>query len=452
MAQHSLSQSYDFESQLELGEMLLSLGRIEEAAIELKKAKDLNEIGAYSTPDGDPKRQADLRRLAQALSRVDDLQGETSRASRVWTYLAGALLLGIAGIVFFVWAINRNELLEVRAQATAEAELVAVARQQEIAQANQLVAEVTRIAGQVADLYLENSQIQYAGTSIAEAYSGASEFESNAARIEQENRFLLETIQAVVVDGNSANGNAPAQNNNAAIPPANVTPEAPAGDDASEPTEIPPTPLSDSELGDAIDQLRVDAWAANLRQGPGFEFFVIDSLRRGDVVTVLAKSEDTYWYNVITEDGISAWLHASVAKPLSLDWLPAAATQPPPPFVAPTSAPVVAPTAIPVQPTAVPPVPTAIPPTAVPTAVPEPVQEETAPVVEEETAPVEESAPVEEAAPVEEGAEQPPAEGEAPPPTEGEGPPPSEGEGPPPPPEGEGGEGAPPPPPSGDGD
>ncbi|HFC11491.1 MAG TPA: hypothetical protein ENJ56_01510, partial [Anaerolineae bacterium] len=105
MDQQSSAQSYNFESQLELGEMLLGLGRIEEAAVELKKAKDLNEIGAYTTADGDPQRQSDLRRLAQALSRVEDLQGESTRANRTWSYLAAALLLGLTGIVFFVWAL-----------------------------------------------------------------------------------------------------------------------------------------------------------------------------------------------------------------------------------------------------------------------------------------------------------------------------------------------------------
>ena len=361
MAQQSLAQSYDFESQLELGEMLLNLGRIEEASSELKKAKDLNEIGAYTTDDSDPKRQTDLRRLAQALSRVEELQSTSDSASRIWWYLAGALMLGLAGIVFFVWALNRNELIEIRAQATSDAQVIQAARDQELASLNQLLVEVTRQSDQIVDLYSENSQLVYGGTRIAEAMQVAQESANSAERaaLMIESQLLTQEAQSTQVSAEAVN-----------VASATEVPAVVVADETPLPTEVPPTPLPDNLLGETIDQLRVDAFSANLRQGPGFNYFVIGSIKRGTTVQVLAKSPDTYWYNVETEDGLNAWLHSSVAKPLSIDWLPVASTIPAPPFVEPTAAPTLrpAPTNTPVPPTPIPPSP--VPPTAVPTEVP----------------------------------------------------------------------------------
>ena len=391
MAQLTSAQSYDFESQLELGEMLLNLGRIEEAGIELKKAKDLNEIGAYSTDDADPKRQSDLRRLAQALSRVEDLQQTTSRAGRIWWYLAGALLIGLAGIVFFVWALNRNELLEIRAQTTADAQLVQSAREQELASLNQLIVEVTRQSDQIVTLYGENSQLVYGGTRIAEAMAVAQESANSAERaaLMIESQLLTQEAESTAsaiaaAESTSANTAAASSEDEATPEPAVVVVEA-----TPTPTEVPPTPLPDNLLGETIDQLRVDAFSANLRQGPGFNYFVIGSLRRGTTVSVIAKSPDTYWYNIETEDGLNAWLHASVAKPLSIDWLPIASTIPAPPFIPPTAAPTLppAPTNTPLPP----PTPTPIPPTPVPTDTPIPEEGEGYPIEGEgEEAPIEE--------------------------------------------------------------
>lgn len=359
------TSAYDFESQLRLGEMLLGLGRIQEAEVELKKARDLNEIGAYTTADDDPQRQSDLQRLQTALKRVEEIRTGASRSSRRWWALATGAMALLLIAMFVAWVFNRATLIETTTSGTREAELL-FAQQTEIAYAKQLAdAENTRTVGeivlrdrQIATISAENTQMAiFAGVAAesAQAASTAAAISAAmAARAEQQGSLVdtgLSVLPTIIVV---------------------ITSEAPAQPPAAGATPLPTvqfaTPVGVVAPPDADTQLRITGVAANLRFGPDFGYAIIATLRNNDIVKLLAMSEDTYWYNVQTEDGLVGWVHSSLAKPLSLDWLPIITPIPPTatrtriPTATPTPPPTNTPTSVP--PTAVPP--TAVPPTAEP--------------------------------------------------------------------------------------
>ncbi len=379
MAQQPTTRNHDFESQLELAEMMLNLGRIDEAAVELKKAKDLNEIGAHRHPVDSMEHEANLRRLANALERVEEMQGRQNRTGRVWAIAASIALLGLTGLMFVTWALNRNEMLEMRAGATEDFQIVFAERTAEAEQVRLAVGEQTRQAQQITDLYQENSLYRYQATQNALAISAAIEQSgiSAATQIAAEATRGAERFESVTpIPPPSQETDEEATTEETDVPDVVITTDPVA-------TLLLPTPLSGESLANSIDQIRVDApFTANMRRGPGFEYNVIGVLRRGEVVTVQAKSGDGYWYDILTEDGAKGWLHTSLAKPVSLDWLPTNTNVPlpPRPTATPTSEPTETPpnptpppaptlTPSPIPPTAVPPTdipPTAVPPTDVP--------------------------------------------------------------------------------------
>ena len=364
--QQSPENSYSFESQLELGEMLLELGRFEEAAVELKKAKDLNEIGAYSRSDDDPERQADLHRLAVALERSAEIQGVTQRRGRAVGFAFALLLLALTIGVFIAWSINRTELQEMQAVATREAEVVSLQRTEEASLVNYQLSEATRMSEQITDLFQQLGVIAIQATQAAQTFGEAAAVSTVAAQ----SVGAQETLSAMMAEIAAESTISARQLEQLAVAQNVATPAA---------TQPLPTPLSGAALNELIDQIRVDTFAANLRSGPSFNFPIEGRLIQGQLLTVVAKSPDHYWYSVSTEDGDIGWIHTSLAKPVSLDWLPEAATVPAAPFVEPTDAPptptvvvqatAVPPTAVPAA-TAVPPTPVIIPTDVPPTNVP----------------------------------------------------------------------------------
>ncbi len=365
MAQQPTIRNHDFESQLELAEMMLNLGRIDEAAVELKKAKDLNEIGAHRNSADSIEHEANLRRLASAMDRVEEMQGRQNRTGRVWAVAASIALLGLTGLMFVTWALNRNEMIEMRAGATEDFQIVFAERTAEAEQVRLAVGEQTRQAQQITDLYQENSLYRFQATQNALAISAAIEESSlfAATQIAAEatrgaERFQFVTPLSPPGENAGTGGGSDSDNSGVALTTEPVT------------TLVPPTPLSAESLAQSIDQLRVDApFTANMRLGPGFEYAVIGILRRGEVVTVRAKSGDGYWYDILTDEGVAGWLHSSVAKPVSLDWLPSNTNVPLLPRITATPIDEPEPTEVPPNPTP-PPAPTLtaspVPATAVP--------------------------------------------------------------------------------------
>ena len=78
--------------------------------------------------------------------------------------------------------------------------------------------------------------------------------------------------------------------------------------------ETPPTPTQDT--------YRVDANTLNVRQGPGLNYAVIGSVKKGEVVEGLAISPDGLWAQIRTTSAVTGWS--------SLQYL-TKATAPPPP-------------------------------------------------------------------------------------------------------------------------
>ena len=162
-----------------------------------------------------------------------------------------------------------------------------------------------------------------------------------------------------------------------AVPPT----QTPVPTNTQQPTNTPkPTNTAVPE-----PLVAVSASSANLRNGPGTSYETVGVLNEGDIVEVIAQTNDKTWYNVKLEDGTLCWMSASVSTPLTANALTnirAAATIPAIPTVevqptilptlVPTTAPPTAiPTPIPTAPTEPPPPPTAIP-TPVPAAPTEP--------------------------------------------------------------------------------
>lgn len=112
----------------------------------------------------------------------------------------------------------------------------------------------------------------------------------------------------------------------------------------------------------------VDTALLNFRAGPGTEYDIIDTLRRGDPLVVEARLADNSWLNATSGVGTAGWVFTNLLKlGIDLDEVPIAQNIPPTPTPTPTETPEPSPT---LEPTA-----TSIPPdTPVPTATPEPTE------------------------------------------------------------------------------
>lgn len=101
----------DFESQLELGEMLLNVGRIADAELELRKAQELNNAGVFRVPD-DPDRDNQLIRLKDALEQAKKIHGKRQKRTRLYSLLAFGLLSLALATVFVLWIFARSRYID----------------------------------------------------------------------------------------------------------------------------------------------------------------------------------------------------------------------------------------------------------------------------------------------------------------------------------------------------
>ena len=58
--------------------------------------------------------------------------------------------------------------------------------------------------------------------------------------------------------------------------------------------------------------MEIVAQQAFLRAGPGINYRILDFPEQGTAVTIIARNEDSTWYNALLEDGSSGWLHVDV--------------------------------------------------------------------------------------------------------------------------------------------
>ncbi|MCB8924017.1 MAG: SH3 domain-containing protein [Ardenticatenaceae bacterium] len=64
----------------------------------------------------------------------------------------------------------------------------------------------------------------------------------------------------------------------------------------------------------SLSLVRIVADAANLREGPGTNFAVIDTLFENERLELLEQTGDGFWYQVRLEDGSTGWIGSSVAE------------------------------------------------------------------------------------------------------------------------------------------
>lgn len=331
--------AYDFESQLQLGELMLNMGRIDDAAIELKKAKELNEIGAFSTAAGSARHAQDVQRLETALTRVEELQRGTQRRS--FRLLVGTIIVIFLALVgtFVVLSFSRAEQINTALESTRLAAQAAT-RDAEQARLVELAnMENTRTVREIV------SQSQAIATISAERESIAAiaQSRSELSTAEAVNTMAAATVQAL---------------------------EAMMGTPTPTPT---PTSTGAATATPVWDQLRMIVAGGNIRSGPGLVYRVITFGQLGDIYDLLATDPTGDWYNVRNADGVIGWVHQSLVVPLALDTIPVASTIPAaPPTLPPTPTPDPNATETP-TPTATP----TVTPTETPTETPSPTATET---------------------------------------------------------------------------
>lgn len=106
-----------------------------------------------------------------------------------------------------------------------------------------------------------------------------------------------------------------------AMPPTFVvtsSPPTPSATTLSLPTEtaVPTATATPQPTATAttipVAYVRIIAAAANLREGPGTNFAIIDTLFENDQLELLDQTDDGFWYQVRLEDGSAGWIGSSV--------------------------------------------------------------------------------------------------------------------------------------------
>ena len=81
------------------------------------------------------------------------------------------------------------------------------------------------------------------------------------------------------------------------------------------PTTATPLPtVTATSVPVSLSIVRIVAAAANLREGPGTNFAVIDTLFENERLELLEQTDDGFWYQVRLEDGSTGWIGSSVAE------------------------------------------------------------------------------------------------------------------------------------------
>ncbi len=291
---------YNFEAQLELGELLLDLGRIEEACVELEKAQQLLNIAPAHSSNGDMRGQESVQRLDDAMSRAQEMSVGDRRARQLtWLAIIGALAAGLL-IVFTLWFLNQENLEQAAAASTvafAEIEAQETALADTVARAG---VENTRSVREIIDQRNAIATISAENTRFAGIAGGRDQLATAEAIATQ----AAGTVTAVFV-------------NQATATPSPLPSQTPRH------TPTPSVPI--------WDRLQILYDGVVLRSGPSRNFRITSFLNREDIVDILAQDGSAEWFNVQTNDGVRGWVHTSVVRPLAVNNIPIAETIPPPP-------------------------------------------------------------------------------------------------------------------------
>ena len=298
---------FSFEAQLELGELLLNLGRVDEACEELEKAQQLLGLSDQRPLNGDLRRTEAEKRLADALVRAKEMSLGNQRGARLaWLAVMGALLAGLL-IVLGLWYLNQNSLRESSANSTRTFEDIAAQEETLSDSAARADIENTRSVREIIDQRNTIATIEADSTRIA-GIAGSQEKLATAEAVATQ---AAGTVTAIFIN----------QATNTPTPRNSPTPTR---------TPTPSVPI--------WDRLRILYDNTVLRSGPARSFRLVSFLNEDDEVDVLAQNGTGEWFNVQTSDGIRGWVHISVVVPLAVDSIPVAITIPPrPPTLTSTS-------------------------------------------------------------------------------------------------------------------
>ncbi len=284
----SENTAYNFESQLELGELLLNLGRSREAIVELKKAQELCDLGAIENPVESTEHKNNLERLRSGLERAGKLDSAVVRRSTLmWILLSVLLALG-AGAAILMLVFNRADLARANIQITQVA--VTVADSNRVLELSQM--ENTRTVKEIVNQSNLIGTVSADNTRIAEiALARDDLIQAEEDRLESQIK-LTEAAATLVM----------------------------LRDALATATYIPPN--------EKLQQVLVNKSSVNLRQGPGTNYTVRRYVYDGDILDVIAINEDGNWYNVRTSRGVYGWVARSVVLPIAFEDVKVAATIP----------------------------------------------------------------------------------------------------------------------------
>ncbi|MGB1250222.1 MAG: SH3 domain-containing protein [Candidatus Promineifilaceae bacterium] len=308
MAERTIRSTSDFETQLQLGEKLLNLGRVSEALDELRKASALNDVGRYSSPDNSAERVESLQRLDEALSRAESLNQTKTETSNRWWIASLALALLLFGIFFAGWVLNRASMLDMEIIGTQEAEVNAAQEKELTNHIDALHAEGTRLARtngalqrEIVSLQENNQQIaQAANNNLSEAYVPLQ-------TVAAENAKAVQNMAAIAAQRPISSGGAEII----------VITQTVSGPGPAAAVVVPQI-----DVVAASNKMRITTNKTNFRYGPGLNYGIQGGLNAGDFVDALARSDDNYWYYVETAQDQFGWIHVSLAIPVDFDWLP----------------------------------------------------------------------------------------------------------------------------------
>lgn len=309
MTDNVTSSGYSFETQLELGELLLNLGRIKEARVELEKARELNEIGAYTTPDDDPARAVSVTRLQEAMARAAEIEERTQTSTRrFWGLITGGLLLALLATAS-AFILNRNTTFEARENARLS-ETESALNATSIANLAELRdSDATRYESIIGNVSKNNYDAMQTVTRMVAQSTLNAEILNDAATataVYLELNPLIEGAQTIVVTAT------PDPNRPAPIP---STAGDPTDESAEESTESPiqsPPPAQSTNNGPIGQAFQVNTGSLNLRTGPSVDNPIFRIINRGELAIVIAVSADEQWYQVIVDGGETGWMRSDL--------------------------------------------------------------------------------------------------------------------------------------------
>ena len=292
-------QEYNFESQLQLGELLLGLGRSREALSELNKARELRDIGAAGEAVDTAQFRLASRRLDAALEKAVALSTQNRWRNNIGWIIATIALMGVAGFAFLQLTLNRSDVIEAELKVTAAAALVETKEFQlslALMENTRTVQEIVNQKYQIATVAADNTRIY----DIVTARDRLEEAEAVITESALTAEALISSIE-------------------------NLTPGAPrtAGSGQMSASLFDEDRPSLTLIEPREVELLVSS--VNLRAGPSTRSPVIRYAIQGESLLVLGTNQAATWYKVMGEnENDVGWIAAYLTEVDSPETLPTA--------------------------------------------------------------------------------------------------------------------------------